>query len=134
MIERPTLPRVPPRPGEPAAHVRICLALLPSGPDAVRRLKLHRDRAAVRLAAASSSVLAGLLTGKRDGLCCSTVAGDVLLSLTRRQKHESTEFSRGRGGYFRNGRSAGRGRSSPGAGWASEGPLPNGPRGVFVPA
>ena len=32
----------------PAAHVRIYLALLPSGPDAVRRLRLHRDRAAVR--------------------------------------------------------------------------------------
>src|SRR6476661_3799154 len=45
--------RALPRPGEPAAHVRICLALLPSGPDAVRRLRLHRDRAAVRLAAAS---------------------------------------------------------------------------------
>src|SRR5215218_7794878 len=43
--------RVSPRPGEPAAHVRICLALLPSGPDAVRRLKLHRDRAAVWLGA-----------------------------------------------------------------------------------
>src|SRR6476661_4905276 len=45
--------RALPRPGEPAAHVRICLALLPSGPDAVRRLRLHRDRAAVRPAAAS---------------------------------------------------------------------------------
>src|SRR5580765_818556 len=43
--------RALPRPGEPAAHVRICLALLPSGPDAVRRLRLHRDRAAVRPAA-----------------------------------------------------------------------------------
>ena len=32
----------------PAAHVSVCLALLPSGPDAVRRLKLHRFRAAVR--------------------------------------------------------------------------------------
>ena len=30
-------------------HLRVCLALLPSGPDAVRRLKLHRVRAAVRL-------------------------------------------------------------------------------------
>ncbi len=38
----------PPRPGAPAAHLRVCLALLPSGPDAVRRLKLHRVRAAVR--------------------------------------------------------------------------------------
>src|SRR5687767_9794775 len=37
-----------PRPGAPAAHLRVCLALLPSGPDAVRRLKLHRVRAAVR--------------------------------------------------------------------------------------
>ncbi len=30
-------------------HLRVYLALLPSGPDAVRRLKLHRVRAAVRL-------------------------------------------------------------------------------------
>jgi len=29
-------------------HPRVYLALLPSGPDAVRRLKLTRDRAAVR--------------------------------------------------------------------------------------
>src|SRR3954452_14973129 len=43
-----------PRPGEPAAHVRICLALLPSGPDAVRRLRLHRDRAAIRPAVAGN--------------------------------------------------------------------------------
>ena len=35
-------------PEKPAAHVSDCLALLPSGPDAVRRLKLHRFRAAVR--------------------------------------------------------------------------------------
>jgi hypothetical protein len=34
-------------PEGPAAHVSVCLALLPSGPDAVRRLKLHRFRAAV---------------------------------------------------------------------------------------
>src|ERR1700681_4797016 len=34
----------------PAAHVSIYLALLPSGPDAVRRLKLHRFRAADRSA------------------------------------------------------------------------------------
>src|SRR4051812_34818975 len=40
--------RIPPRPGWPAAHVRIYLALLPSGPDAVHRLKLHRVRAAVQ--------------------------------------------------------------------------------------
>src|SRR5688572_10322687 len=39
----------PPQPGRPAAHLRVYLALLPSGPDAVRRLKLHRLRAAVRL-------------------------------------------------------------------------------------
>ena len=37
-------------PEGPAAHVRICLALLPSGPDAVRRLKLHRFRTAVQSA------------------------------------------------------------------------------------
>ena len=37
-------------PDKPAAHVSNYLALLPSGPDAVRRLKLHRVRAAVRLA------------------------------------------------------------------------------------
>ena len=35
-------------PEKPAAHVSIYLALLPSGPDAVRRLKLHRVRATVR--------------------------------------------------------------------------------------
>src|SRR3954454_18396961 len=48
---RPT-PRCPPHrdPEKPAAHVSICLALLPSGPDAVRRLRLHRFRAAVRRA------------------------------------------------------------------------------------
>src|SRR5947208_14066953 len=37
-------------PEEPAAHLRIYLALLPSGPDAVRRLKLHRFRTAVQSA------------------------------------------------------------------------------------
>ena len=37
-----------PRSGVTAAHVRICLALLPSGPDAVRRLTLHRFRTAVQ--------------------------------------------------------------------------------------
>ena len=35
-------------PEEPAAHVSDYLALLPSGPDAVRRLRLHRVRAAPR--------------------------------------------------------------------------------------
>src|SRR5438270_8151521 len=39
-------------PEGPAAHVRIYLALLPSGPDAVRRLKLHRFRTAVQSATA----------------------------------------------------------------------------------
>src|SRR5216684_8851529 len=37
-------------PEGPAAHVRIYLALLPSGPDAVRRLKLRRFRTAVQSA------------------------------------------------------------------------------------
>src|SRR5438034_8690884 len=37
-------------PEGPAAHFRIYLALLPSGPDAVRRLKLHRFRTAVQSA------------------------------------------------------------------------------------
>src|SRR5437660_8781926 len=37
-------------PEGPAAHVRIYLALLPSGPDAVRRLKLHRFRTAMQSA------------------------------------------------------------------------------------
>src|SRR5436190_2841231 len=32
----------------PAAHSSICLALLPSGPDAVRRLELHRFRTAMQ--------------------------------------------------------------------------------------
>src|SRR6185295_4129444 len=45
--------RAVPQPGAPAAHLRVCLALLPSGPDAVRRLKLHRVRAAVRPAKTS---------------------------------------------------------------------------------
>ena len=44
-------------PEEPAAHVRNCLALLPSGPDAVRRLRLHRVRAAVRPARNSECTL-----------------------------------------------------------------------------
>src|SRR5436190_21539988 len=35
-------------PEGPAAHARIYLALLPSGPDAVRRLRLHRFRTAVQ--------------------------------------------------------------------------------------
>ena len=35
----------------------ICLALLPSGPDAVRRLKLHRFRAAVRLITALAIII-----------------------------------------------------------------------------
>ena len=43
-------PRARPRPGGPAAQHRIDLALLPSGPDAVRRLNLHRVRTAVRRA------------------------------------------------------------------------------------
>ena len=46
--------RAPPRPGWPAAQLRDCLALLPSGPDAVRRLILHRVRAAVRRATAAT--------------------------------------------------------------------------------
>ena len=37
-----------PRSGGPAAQHRVYLALLPSGPDAVRRLNLHRVRTAVR--------------------------------------------------------------------------------------
>ena len=39
-------------PDKPAAHVSDYLALLPSGSDAVRRLKLHRIRAAGRPVAA----------------------------------------------------------------------------------
>src|SRR5438876_8588583 len=39
-------------PEGPAAHLSIYLALLPSGPDAVRRLKLHRFRTAVQSARA----------------------------------------------------------------------------------
>ena len=42
-------------PEEPAAHVSDYLALLPSGPDAVRRLILHRFRAAV-----GAAVIGGL--------------------------------------------------------------------------
>src|SRR5262249_36610987 len=57
------MPRAPPRPGGPAAQLRDYLALLPSGPDAVRRLTLHRVRAAVRRAAANPSIL---LHGNRE--------------------------------------------------------------------
>ena len=52
----PKAPALPHRdPEKPAAHVSDCLALLPSGPDAVRRLKLHRFRAAVRRAGPSAA-------------------------------------------------------------------------------
>ena len=53
-------------PEGPAAHFRICLALLPSGPDAVRRLKLHRFRTAVQPATApprSGRQMASVLHG-----------------------------------------------------------------------
>jgi len=36
------------------SHLRVYLALLPSGPDAVRRLGLHRVRAAVRRTASEN--------------------------------------------------------------------------------
>src|SRR5439155_9567370 len=42
--------RTGPQSGMPAAHSSICLALLPSGPDAVRRLELHRFRTAMQSA------------------------------------------------------------------------------------
>ena len=49
-----------------SAHCSIRLALLPSGPDAVRRLKLHRVRAAVRLTqTVSLSYAAGLQSKTR---------------------------------------------------------------------
>src|SRR5205809_2482403 len=47
-VAGPRSGRIRPRPGRPAAQHRIYLALLPSGPDAVRRLNLHRVRTAVR--------------------------------------------------------------------------------------
>ncbi len=51
------LPKAPHRgPEKPAAQVSDCLALLPSGPDAVRRLKLHRFRTAVRCSGPSATV------------------------------------------------------------------------------
>jgi len=46
-------------PEEPAAHVSDYLALLPSGPDAVRRLILHRVRAAPRPVTSSSGGISG---------------------------------------------------------------------------
>src|SRR5678815_2325320 len=46
-----------PRSGDPAAQCRVYLALLPSGPDAVRRLNLHRVRTAVWRIPRLSSVL-----------------------------------------------------------------------------
>ena len=60
--------RAPPRPGGPAAHVRDYLALLPSGPDAVRRLTLHRVRAAVRRAADESIIYQVARVPRVDGL------------------------------------------------------------------
>src|SRR5262249_382169 len=42
--------RTGPRPGGPAAHCRIRLALLPAGPDAVHGMQLHRFRTAVQSA------------------------------------------------------------------------------------
>ena len=55
LLTKTCRPRAPPRPGAPAAQVRVYLALLPSGPDAVRRLILHRVRAAVRRAGGNRS-------------------------------------------------------------------------------
>src|SRR5262245_35465965 len=48
-----------------SAHCSIYLALLPSGPDAVRRLRLHRVRAAVRPTQKVSVSLDGLSSGQR---------------------------------------------------------------------
>ena len=58
-----------------SAHCSIYLALLPSGPDAVRRLRLHRVRAAVRLTQKISVspgrriVIPGVDLPEMDGLC-----------------------------------------------------------------
>ena len=79
------------------AHLRVYLALLPSGPDAVRRLRLHRVRAAVRptrrrrrppatqqctRAHARGNVLegAGSLEPGSDGLNVRSRANEAILS------------------------------------------------------
>ena len=66
-------------PDEPAAHVSNYLALLPSGPDAVRRLKLHRIRAAVRpiTTRGESSVYPAV---ERRGKAPPTQVGGLMLS------------------------------------------------------
>src|SRR5262245_32462996 len=67
-----------PRSGGPAAQHRVYLALLPSGPDAVRRLNLHRVRTAVRRILISSVYL-GLRAGSSAP---SLVPGTFRLPLT----------------------------------------------------
>jgi hypothetical protein len=74
-------------PEKPAAHVSDCLALLPSGPDAVRRLRLHRFRAAVRRARLGCRALThGILSvylarqvaaSRTDQDCLSISAGSI---------------------------------------------------------
>src|SRR5580765_8493727 len=69
-------PRARPRPGGPAAQHRIDLALLPSGPDAVRRLNLHRFRTAVRHAG-TFSVTEGLRLRAGGSRARDVQGGDV---------------------------------------------------------
>ena len=64
---------------------RICLALLPSGPDAVRRLRLHRFRAAVRRASRHASPL-----GSASDRC--TAFGARGLGAPRRLKTRKSNF------------------------------------------
>src|SRR5437867_2065083 len=62
----------PPRPGAPAAHLRVYLALLPSGPDAVRSLRLHRARAAVRPTCRRTS-----RSRQKNSVTCRGTAGQL---------------------------------------------------------
>ncbi len=64
-------------------HLRVCLALLPSGPDAVRRLKLHRVRAAVRL------------THSRALPSAEALSKPAVYFARTRQANSSSEESRG---------------------------------------
>ena len=83
-------------PEGPAAHVSVCLALLPSGPDAVRRLKLHRFRAAVRRASLEpTSVLRGGGAGKhRSTWCWSLTAGEAGADASRRLRRQRSSQRR----------------------------------------
>ena len=60
-------------------HPRVYLALLPSGPDAVRRLKLTRVRAAVRRTLLPGPTDRQTRSVLRNGYCVEVARGAVRL-------------------------------------------------------